>query len=107
MMVPLILTDLVAQLGFGHQVVLALSVGFAVWYAYRAMGFGRMVGGFVGKGLRYVMAVTTFVAVGIAFGWVNPFTMFADLQAGGVEVVSLAHRGGAMAWEFVMGLLGQ
>lgn len=80
-MILLFITDLIRFLGVNHQLVIALSVGFIVWYLYRFIGLGRLVGSLVGQTVRYVMAVTAFAAVEIAFGWLDPGVIAADIGA--------------------------
>lgn len=89
MTATLFLTDILGSLGVGQQVIVALSAGLIVWYAWRAMGFGRAAAGFIGQLTRYGMAVATFLAVGIYFGWVSPFVMLGDLNAAAAELARL------------------
>lgn len=104
-MTPLFLTDLLAGLGFGQQVVLAAMAGFFVWYAFKALRIGRAFGSLVESVIKYGMAVVTFVAVGIFFGWVNPGLLLADLLAGGAAGVDMAGRVLGMAWDWLLGVL--
>lgn len=102
---PLFLGDLLAGLGLGSQVVVALSAGFIVWYAFRALRIGRTVGGIVGQLVKYGMAVGTFAAVGIFFGWVNPGVLVGDLFAGAGAAAAAVGEFGDDLLDWLLGVV--
>lgn len=101
----LFLADLLGSLGLGQQVILAMSAGLLVWYGWRAMGLARLIAGFFGQVTRYGMAVVTFLAVAIYFGWIDPFAMLGDLNAGAAELARLVGKFGDDVVRFVVDLL--
>lgn len=102
---PLLIGSLLADLGFGQQVIVAAMAGFIVWYGFRAMRIGRAAGGFVESLLKYGMAVGTFVTVGIFFGWVNPWVLLGDLFAGGAAFLDLLVQGAGWALDWLVGVV--
>lgn len=68
---PLFLTDLLAGLGAGSQIIVALSVGFVAWYLVKTLWIGRMVGDVIGTWIRMGAAVAAFLSVGLAAGWIE------------------------------------
>lgn len=78
------LMDLLQLLGLGGQVMLAASVGFGAWYLIKFLWIGRAAGSVVAGAIRYTAAIAAFLAVGIAFGWIDLAlgTLLGDLQKG-------------------------
>jgi hypothetical protein len=80
-LVPLLIGDLIEMLGFGGEVVLALSVGFVAWYLVKGLKIGKLAGGIVNSGVKMLAFAIAFLAVGIALDWWDPAfsKLFADL----------------------------
>lgn len=67
-----VLRGIVGGLGFGSQVMLALSLLVAAFYVYRAVGVARIVTGVLGRLTREALVLLVAGAVVIGLGWASP-----------------------------------
>lgn len=65
------LTDVLGTMGFGHQVLVSVTLILVALYVWRAAAIARLVGALVGTAVGYVIMLCVAAAVAIAGGWID------------------------------------
>lgn len=103
---PLLLGEVLVGLGFGQQVVLAALSMTAIWWVYRGIGVGKLIGGMVSEWVLRGLLVGAGFAFAIGFGWLDVAAASGDIGALLSQTGAFVGRFGDDAWRWLVGVLG-